>query len=104
MTTDDKKVHLNSLIRVPVGKLISAENICSLRSGNVIKVKKEFSYQAWKLLSFKCIFVNLTGAGAGGPWLVTMSPMLDRKQLRMQCNGSTQKAKAEEIIFARHTA
>lgn len=74
MTTDDKKVHLTSLIRVPVGKLISAASVWSLQSGNVIKVKKEFSYQAWKLLPFKCIFVNLTGAGAGGPWLFTMSP------------------------------
>lgn len=69
LTTDDKKVHLNSLMRVPVGKLISAEN----RAAMQLKVKKQFSYQAWKLLPFKCIFVNVAGAGAGGPWPFTMA-------------------------------
>lgn len=55
LTADDKEVHLNSLIRVPVGKLISAEDIWSVQSCDVIKVKKEASYQAWKLLPFKRI-------------------------------------------------
>ena len=98
MTTVDKKVHLNSLIKVRVGKLISAENIWSLQSCDVIKVKKEFSYRAWKLVPFKCIFVNLTGAGASGPWLFTMSVFeLDRKLV--QCATVQPRRQTEKKLY-----
>lgn len=52
LTADDKEVHLNSLIRVPVGKLISAEDIWSVQSCDVIKVKKEGFIPGMEIASF----------------------------------------------------
>lgn len=67
---------MNSLIRIPAGKLISAENIWSLQSCDVIKVKKGFQYQAQKWPPLKCIAANLTEAEAGGPLLFSVSDVL----------------------------